>query len=190
MQNTDDVEKKSTTYADLIKEAGERGANTAKSFLSGLKSTYYNTLDRIDQSLELDEYTEKQVRLMDKKELQSRVLSENLETRKAIKLIDFKKQRLHGQLEYFMVRKSLADNAFDQLAYSERINLTEERLRKMSLVQEALEGKVFELNKAARDLEDEVFLERVVPVSVDLQDIFEELDLLQQESERTNEHQS
>ena len=89
-----------------------------------------------------------------------------------------------------MVRKSLADNAFDQLAYSERINLTEERLRKMSLVQEALEGKVFELNKAARDLEDEVFLERVVPVSVDLQDIFEELDLLQQESERTNEHQS
>ena len=169
---------------ELQEKARTRGREAVKKFLTGLGKKYKAGVRVLDDRIVVSPQVKKINLIEDQRRLKDRVTTENLETRKSIILLNKKMERIGALKSALRVSRSLEQDPFQQVMIDGRIKVAEERLAKMTLVRTSLEEILAGLNKAMVDLRDTVFLESIVPISADLDDLFSEIDRAQLESER------
>jgi len=175
------VEKRSIITADeakkigkMMDEAKQRGIDKVKGVLSAIRQRYDKAVEDLDKKIVIPPHIVRSEAARKKTELRTRVLKENLETRKAIIRLNRKIGQLESIAAQLDVVLQIEQDPFQQVIYKSRLDITKERILKMKLTGSSLEGTLSALNTAVLQLQDELFLGKIMPA--DLDDLFDEID--------------
>jgi len=184
------VEKRSIITADeakkigkMMDEAKERGVEKVKGVLSAIRRRYEKAIEDLDKTIVIPPSVIRGEVTRKKSELRTRVLNENLETRKAIIRLTKKIDQLGSIAAQLNVILEIEQDPFQQVIYKSRLDITKERVLKMKLARSSLEGTLSALNMAVLQLQDELFLDKIMPV--DLDDLFAQIDSAQLSADQT-----
>lgn len=184
------VEKRSIITADeakkigkMMDEAKERGVEKVKGVLSAIRRRYEKAVEDLDKTIVIPPSVIRGEVTRKKSELRTRVLNENLETRKAIIRLTKKIDQLGSIAAQLNVILEIEQDPFQQVIYKSRLDITRERVLKMKLARSSLEGTLSALNMAVLQLQDELFLDKIMPA--DLDDLFAQIDGAQLSADQT-----
>ncbi len=184
------VERKSIITAEeakkvgkMMDEARQRGVEKVKSVLSAMRQRYEKAVEGLDKAIVIPPSVIRGEARRKKSELRMRTLKENLETRKAIIRLNRKIGRLGSIGAQLDVILQIETDPFQQVIYKSRLDITKERILKMKLARSSLEGTLSALNMAVLQLQDELFLDKIMPA--DLDDLFAEIDSAQLSANQT-----
>lgn len=175
------VEKRPIVTADeakkigkMMDEAKQRGIEKVKGVLAAIRRRYDKAVEDLDKKIVLPPSVVRGEAARKKTELRTRVLKENLETRKAIIRLNRKIGQLESIAAQLDVVLQIEQDPFQQVIYKSRLDITRERILKMKLAGSSLEGTLSALNTAVLQLQDELFLDKIMPA--DLDDLFAQID--------------
>lgn len=158
----------------MMDEAKQRGIEKVKGVLAAIRRRYDKAVEDLDKKIVLPPSVVRGEAARKKTELRTRVLKENLETRKAIIRLNRKIGQLESIAAQLDVVLQIEQDPFQQVIYKSRLDITRERILKMKLAGSSLEGTLSALNTAVLQLQDELFLDKIMPA--DLDDLFAQID--------------
>lgn len=184
------VEKRPIITADeakkigkMMDEAKQRGVEKVKGVLSAIRRRYDKAVEDLDKAIVIPPSVVRGEVTRKRTELRTRVLNENLETRKAIIRLNKKIGQLESLAAQLDVVLQIEQDPFQQVIYKSRLDITKERVLKMKLARSSLEGTLSALNTATMQLQDELFLDKIMPA--DLDDLFAQIDEAQLSANET-----
>ena len=165
--------------AEIMNKAKDRGVQKVKNAYNKLRDKYNATIDKLDEKIVIPASVTRHETVRKQTDLRRRVLNENLETRKSIIRLDKKIIQLQELTSQLKVMSQIEQDPFGQVQYNGRIQLAEERIIKMRIARNYLEGVLQGLNITVEQLTDELFLTGITPIQTDLDDLFKEIDQAQ-----------
>lgn len=158
----------------MMDEAKQRGVEKVKGILSAIRRRYEKAVEDLDKKIVIPPSVVRGEAFRKKSELRMRVLKENLETRKAIIRLNKKIDQLESIAAQLTVILEIEQDPFQQVINKSRLDITKERILKMKLTESSLEGTLSALNTAVVQLQDDLFLDKIMPA--DLDDLFAQID--------------
>jgi hypothetical protein len=175
-------EEKSNKYLQLLEEAGKRARKTTGDLIEGLKKTNDAILEKLEKNVRLSNNDKKELLSHNQVILRKKLMSEILQTKAKMILIENKITELSEKNENLVPTIAITQGV-QQVFLKGRIKSNEALIRKLQLQYQYLESVFGELSEALSQVKEMILINRVSPIIPNIEDLLEQVDELQASSD-------
>jgi hypothetical protein len=177
-----DNEEKSNKYLELLEEAEKRARKTTEDLIEGLRKANDAILEKLEKNIRLSNNDKKELLSHKQVILRKRLMSEILQTKAKMILIENKIKELSEKNQGLVPTVAISQGV-QQVVLRGKIKSNESLIRKLQLQFQYLESVFGELSEALSKVKEMILIQRVSPIIPNIEDLLEQVDELQASSD-------